>query len=52
VHHRAYEAARAKYLELDADAPSDRLEASARVSEMIAFAIRVNTRWFWEGPDV
>jgi hypothetical protein len=52
VEHRAYEAARAKYLELDPDAPSDRLEASARVSEMIAFAIRADTEWFWHGPDV
>jgi hypothetical protein len=52
MEHRAYEAARSKYLELDPDALADWLEASARVSEMIAFAIRVDTEWFWHGPDV
>jgi hypothetical protein len=36
---RGYEAARAKYLELDPDAPADRLAAAARVSEMIAYAM-------------
>ena len=50
-HRRGYEAARVKYLELDSDAPADWLEAAARVSEMIAYAIRANTDWFWRGPD-
>ena len=50
-HHRAYEAAMAEYLALDPDAPAERLAASRIVSEMIAFAIRADSRWFWHGPD-
>jgi hypothetical protein len=50
-HHGAYEAAMAAYLRLDPDAPTDRLEASGIVSNMIATAIRANTDWFWHGPD-
>jgi hypothetical protein len=50
-HHRAYEAAHAKYVELDPDAPSDRLAGSRIVANMIANAIRTDSRWFWHGPD-
>lgn len=50
-HAAAYEAAMAAYLRLDPDAPTDRLEASAIVSTMIAHAIRADVAWFWHGPD-
>jgi hypothetical protein len=50
-HHRAYEAAHAKYVELDPEAPSDRLVQSRIVTNMIANAIRTDSRWFWHGPD-
>jgi hypothetical protein len=33
------------------DAPPTRLEVSEIVNVMIANAIRVNTDWFWRGPD-
>jgi hypothetical protein len=51
-HHRAYEAAHAKYVELDPDAPADRLDQSRIVTNMIATAIRADSWWFWHGPDV
>jgi hypothetical protein len=50
-HHRAYEAAHAKYVELDPEAPADRLAQSGVVSNMIAHAIRADSKWFWHGPD-
>ena len=49
---RATKAALAKYLELAPGAAANMLEASARKNTMIANAIRVNTDWFWFGPDV
>jgi hypothetical protein len=33
------------------DAPPTRLEVAEIVNVMIANAIRVNTDWFWHGPD-
>ena len=47
----AVDAAIDVYQQLAPDAPKDRLEASRSVIPMISNAIRVNTRWFWEGPD-
>ena len=44
-------AARAKYVELDPDAPADRLAQSRVVAVMIARAIQADTKWFWHGPD-
>ena len=49
--HNAVDAAIAKYQELDPDAPRDKAEASRTALMMIANAIRVNTAWFWHGPD-
>lgn len=40
-----------RYVELDPEAPADRLAQSRIVSNMIAPAIRADSRWFWHGPD-
>jgi hypothetical protein len=47
----ALDAAHATYRRLVPDAPPTRLEVSEIVNVMIANAIRVNTDWFWHGPD-
>jgi hypothetical protein len=33
------------------EAPSDRRDQSRIVANMIANAIRTDSRWFWHGPD-
>ena len=48
----AYEAAvSAFYFRIGESASIDRMEAAARVSEIIAAAINVDPQWFWHGPD-
>jgi hypothetical protein len=47
----AVDAAIRRYQELVPDAPREKVEAGRVALMMIANAIRVNTRWFWEGPD-
>jgi len=45
-HHDALDAADAVYFGARPEAAADRLEASARINEMIASAIRVDPQWF------
>jgi hypothetical protein len=47
-HHDALAAAKAVYSQARPDATADRLEASARINEMIASAIQADARWFWK----
>ena len=49
--HDAADAAIAKYQELDPSAPREKVEASHAALMLIANGIRVNTTWYWEGPD-
>jgi hypothetical protein len=36
---------------LSPSATGDKLAVSGEVNRMIAAAINVDPRWFWEGPD-
>jgi hypothetical protein len=47
-HHDALAAAQAIYFRVRPEALADRLEASARVNEMIASAIQADPQWFWK----
>ena len=47
-HHDALATAKAVYFWARPEAVADRLEASARINEMIASAIQANARWFWK----
>jgi hypothetical protein len=47
-HHDALAAAQAIYFRAKPEAMADRLEASARINEMIASAIQTDARWFWK----
>jgi hypothetical protein len=47
-HHDALAAAQAIYFRAKPEAMADRLEASARINEMIASAIQADARWFWK----
>jgi hypothetical protein len=44
------DAAARRYLELRPDAAGDPIEASGRVSQLIASAVTIDPRWFWHGP--
>jgi hypothetical protein len=46
------EAAHETYRRLVPDAPADRLAVSAIIIPMIAYAIALDTTWFWHGSDV
>jgi hypothetical protein len=50
-HHDALAAAKAVYFQARPEATADRLEASARINEMIASAIQADARWFWKNLD-
>jgi hypothetical protein len=47
----ALAAATADYRRLDPSAPDDPLAVSGEVNRMIAAAININPKWFWQGPD-
>jgi hypothetical protein len=47
-HHDALDAAEAAYFQAHPEAVEDRLTASARINELIASAINVDPRWFWQ----
>jgi hypothetical protein len=47
----ALAAATAAYRRLSPWATGGRLAVSGEVNRMIAAAINVDPRWFWEGPD-
>jgi hypothetical protein len=47
-HHDALAAAKAVYFRARPEAMANRLEASARINEMIASAIQADARWFWK----
>jgi hypothetical protein len=47
-HEAAIDTAEAVYFEAHPEAMADRLEASARVNEMIASAIQAGPKWFWK----
>jgi hypothetical protein len=47
----AVDAAIAEYQQLSPYATRDTLAVSGEVNRMIAAAINVNPRWFWQEPD-
>lgn len=48
-HHAALEEAETAYLAARHEAAGDPGEMSTRVNEMIASAINVDLKWFWQG---